>query len=383
MQRALENQVTKHQCKNEQMGNITHQAYSLVGFPYVFQVWVYETILIIGMKYVNHVAKSCPRILNWRAISTLMFTKLQQIFLDCNLSLCSLLKPTLDKCQQDYYKYLNKLTSVNGVPPKNLSQPTTQEHDTMGDLKDEDHPIEAIAYVAATMENKNKKDYSILPSIENLWIEFIKHIEKFESNFNYLKKKLKEVNRKIDNLRQLLLDKNIGMDFNSLDDKFETLMEDKEDENHGHIDVDIDYLHADKEWFESLVQHGSWLKYTHIDVVVYFFPNVKAMWEKHAKKWNQFQMQANDILVDYVNGLHPTPSMNLSEVDIVYVPINVRSIMVILKVKNGGTLNGCMMFLNKKYLMHDHPFRSLTGARIDWFREKMTIELFYFKNLPM
>ena len=34
----------------------------------------------------------------------------------------------------------------------------------------------------------------------------MKHIEKSESNFNYLKKKLKEVNIKIDNLRQLLLD---------------------------------------------------------------------------------------------------------------------------------------------------------------------------------
>ena len=42
--------------------------------------------------------------------------------------------------------------------------------------------------------------------MQNLWIRFIKHVEKFESNFNYLKKKLKEVNRKIDNLRQLLLD---------------------------------------------------------------------------------------------------------------------------------------------------------------------------------
>ena len=34
----------------------------------------------------------------------------------------------------------------------------------------------------------------------------MKHIEKSESNFNYLKEELKEVNRKIDNLRQLLLD---------------------------------------------------------------------------------------------------------------------------------------------------------------------------------
>ena len=57
---------------------------------------------------------------------------------------------------------------MNGVPPEILSQPTTLEHDTMGDLKDEDHPVEATAYavVATTMENKNKKDHSILPSIE-------------------------------------------------------------------------------------------------------------------------------------------------------------------------------------------------------------------------
>ena len=52
---------------------------------------------------------------------------------------------------------------------------------------------------------------------------------------------------------------------------------------------------------------------------------MKARWEKHVKKWNQFQMQANDILVDYVNGLHPIPSMKWSEVGIIYVPINVRS----------------------------------------------------------
>ena len=121
----------------------------------------------------------------------------------------------------------------------------------------------------------------------------MKHIEKSKSNFNYLKKELKEVNLKIDNLRQLLLDvsdifiefyilfnqimyfisiflisycmvhilfevkgqnetcainntkfsksgtkgKDIGLDFNSLDDKFEIVMEDKKDENHDHIDV--------------------------------------------------------------------------------------------------------------------------------------------------
>ena len=91
------------------------------------------------------------------------------------LSLCLLLKPTLEECQQNYYKYLNKLGSVKGVSPKILSQPTTPEHDTMGDLEDEDHPVEVNAYAAAgaTMENKKKKDYSILLSIEVTLLSYI------------------------------------------------------------------------------------------------------------------------------------------------------------------------------------------------------------------
>ena len=86
LQRALENRVSKYQGKKQQKVNIAHEAYSLVGFPYVFQVWVYENISIIGMKYANHVAKSCPQILNWSATSTPRFTELQQIFLDSNVS---------------------------------------------------------------------------------------------------------------------------------------------------------------------------------------------------------------------------------------------------------------------------------------------------------
>ena len=72
-------------------------------------------------------------------------------------------------------KHLNKLGSVNGVLPEILSQPTTPKHNTMGDLKDEDHPIEATTYVvaAATMKNKNKKDYSIPPSIEVTPLSYI------------------------------------------------------------------------------------------------------------------------------------------------------------------------------------------------------------------
>ena len=42
--------------------------------------------------------------------------------------------------------------------------------------------------------------------MQNLWIEFIKHRKRCEYNFKYLKRDMKEINTKIDDLRQLLLD---------------------------------------------------------------------------------------------------------------------------------------------------------------------------------
>ena len=74
--------------------------------------------------------------------------------------MCSLLKLSSEECQQNYYKYLNKLESVDGIPPKVLSHPRTPKHDSMGSLKDDNDSTEANAYVVAAvaMENKKKKD---------------------------------------------------------------------------------------------------------------------------------------------------------------------------------------------------------------------------------
>ncbi|KAL6314449.1 hypothetical protein AAG906_025934 [Vitis piasezkii] len=107
------------------------------------------------MKYANHVDKSCPRILNWSATSTPRFTELQQIFLDSNLSLCSLLKPTMEECQQDYYKHLNK-----------LDQPTTPKHNTMGDLKDEDYWLKLLHMLLLLLQWKTRTKRIILSHLQ-------------------------------------------------------------------------------------------------------------------------------------------------------------------------------------------------------------------------
>ena len=53
--------------------------------------------------------------------------------------------------------------------------------------------------------------------------------------------------------------------------------------------------------------------------------NAQEKWIKHGKKWNQFKLPENDILIDYANGLQPLYSVKWPDVDIVYVPINVRA----------------------------------------------------------
>ena len=42
LERALENRVSKYQDKKKAKGEAAVEAYSLVGFPYAFQVWAYE-----------------------------------------------------------------------------------------------------------------------------------------------------------------------------------------------------------------------------------------------------------------------------------------------------------------------------------------------------
>ena len=52
--------------------------------------------------------------------------------------------------------------------------------------------------------------------------------------------------------------------------------------------------------------------------------NAQAKWIKHGKKWNQFKLSKNDILIDYANGSQPLYSVKWPDVDIVYVSINVQ-----------------------------------------------------------
>ena len=86
LQRALENQVSIYQEKKKAKEEAVVKAYSLVGFPYAFQVWAYEVIPLIGLKYVTHVSESYPRILNWSTTSAPRSIEVEKVFLEPNVS---------------------------------------------------------------------------------------------------------------------------------------------------------------------------------------------------------------------------------------------------------------------------------------------------------
>ena len=44
---------------------------------------------------------------------------------------------------------------------------------------------------------------------------------------------------------------------------------------------------------------------------------------------------------------------------------------------------GMLVIKYVEYLMHNHPFNSLTGDLMDWFQDQMLADLFYMKDLSM
>ena len=57
-----------------------------MGFPYAFQIWAYEVIPLLGMKYASRIGKIFPIILNWTRTATPKHTEIQSLFVESNVS---------------------------------------------------------------------------------------------------------------------------------------------------------------------------------------------------------------------------------------------------------------------------------------------------------
>ena len=86
LERDLANRVSKFQDKNKEKEEVGLEAYSLVGFAYAFQIWAYEAILLLELKYATRVSQGYPRMLNWCATSAPRATDVEKMFSNHNVS---------------------------------------------------------------------------------------------------------------------------------------------------------------------------------------------------------------------------------------------------------------------------------------------------------
>ncbi|KAL6328581.1 hypothetical protein AAG906_038776 [Vitis piasezkii] len=251
LQRALENRVSKYQDKKKEKGEAAVEAYSLVGFPYAFQVWAYEAIPLIGLKYATRVSERYPRILNWSATSAPRSTEVENVILEPHLTFHSLLTPTLEEQQQDYYKHVDK----QGASAEMLHQSNASQDAKKDDLRHE----KAHRHRCICLLNFY---FIYVQYVQKLWMEFVKFRQSSELNFNHLKKEIEGLNLKMDELKQLLLevkssneehgmhdtrfrksstkenDNNMGFDFQT--GIFEDVIDDEMERNDIPMDVNID-----------------------------------------------------------------------------------------------------------------------------------------------
>ena len=76
---ALDKRQSKYVEKKKR--NASYEAYALVGFPYAFQIWAYNVIPLLGMKYVSRIGRSFPIILNWTGTASPKYTKIQSLLI--------------------------------------------------------------------------------------------------------------------------------------------------------------------------------------------------------------------------------------------------------------------------------------------------------------
>ena len=74
------------QRQKEEKKNASYEAYALVGFPYAFQIWAYEVIPLLKMKYPSLIGRSFPIILNWTGTAIPKYTEIQSLFVESNVS---------------------------------------------------------------------------------------------------------------------------------------------------------------------------------------------------------------------------------------------------------------------------------------------------------
>ncbi|XP_006446911.2 uncharacterized protein LOC102628591 [Citrus sinensis] len=114
MRRALKNRVQKFQAKQATKPTHKEEKYSLLGFPYSFQVWAYEAISVLTPTFAQKEGHALPRILNWKAMSIPKETQLEkEVFSKKTVKVYQMLNPTKTEKEKAYMQCWMHLTGDN------------------------------------------------------------------------------------------------------------------------------------------------------------------------------------------------------------------------------------------------------------------------------
>ncbi|KDO45976.1 hypothetical protein CISIN_1g012730mg [Citrus sinensis] len=114
MRRALKNRVQKFQAKQATKPAHKEEKYSLLGFPYSFQVWAYEAISVLTPTFAQKEGHALPRILNWKAMSIPKETQLEkEVFSKKTVKVYQMLNPTKTEKEKAYMQCWMHLTGDN------------------------------------------------------------------------------------------------------------------------------------------------------------------------------------------------------------------------------------------------------------------------------
>ncbi|KAK1569217.1 hypothetical protein Q3G72_033924 [Acer saccharum] len=104
--------------------NHNYKAYDLKGFAYAFQVWAYEVIPTLGHRCACRIGLGLACIVNWSSVGSPSYKKVQGIFEEKNIEVCTVLQAVTEEQQDSCQNFIT--TGSDEVPQKSMDEDAHQ-----------------------------------------------------------------------------------------------------------------------------------------------------------------------------------------------------------------------------------------------------------------
>ncbi|KAK0589562.1 hypothetical protein LWI29_015856 [Acer saccharum] len=104
--------------------NHNYKAYDLKGFAYAFQVWAYEVIPTLGHRCACRIGLGLACIVNWSSVGSPSYKKVQGIFEEKNIEVCTVLQAVTEEQQDSCQNFITPVSDE--VPQKPMDEDAHQ-----------------------------------------------------------------------------------------------------------------------------------------------------------------------------------------------------------------------------------------------------------------